>query len=352
MFFLKKTKKLLKKIHKIIDAKSIVPKDKFSYKNFGVINHLEKSVPYKSNLGRNELIKQLINVYGINVEYPLELKNNIKGIKTYKDKIKYNGIFFDNSYFESYDGLKIPIYVLYPPNFDPKRKYPTIIIFSGHGSSIQAAFEESSYQHGAGSALAKKGFLVYVMENRGMGSISYLGSHLRIDGIARITGGSWYGEIITDGFWLIENVFNVEFVDKTRIGTAGVSSGGALSMIIAAIDERISAAYIQGYLGTFRKTFGTRANHCLCNHINGILNVCEMADIASLIAPRPALFVNGTNDTFYYLDAKNEYNKIYSTYKNKNVEAKLNFMAPEGVGHEFSINIAVKWFFEQFIENR
>ncbi|MFX1392823.1 MAG: alpha/beta hydrolase family protein [Promethearchaeota archaeon] len=340
-----KIKKLSKKIYKLTKPKKIVPKNKFSENNFGIISRLQNINPISD---REKLKNQLINIYGIQLELPLKIKDQTRGIKTNQSKINYYGILYDKSSFISYDGLEIPIYVIYPPNFESNKKYPTIIIFSGHGSAKQAAFEENSYQHGAGIALSKRGFLVYVMENRGMGELSYLGNHLRIDAVARIIGGTWYGEIITDALWLVENLYHQSYVDINKIGTAGVSTGGAVSLIVTALDNKISAAYIQGYLGSFKKTFGIRANHCLCGHIPGILKICDMSDIASLIAPRPLMFVNGTADIFYYIDAKEEFRKILPIYKKLGGEEKLKLKTPEGIGHEFSIDIAINWFTEQF----
>ena len=148
--------------------------------------------------------------------------------------------------------IEIPLICISLPNFDSKNKCPTIIIFSGHGSAKQVAFEENSYQRGAGLALAKRGFLLYIMENRGMGELSHLGNHLRIDAVARIIGGTWYGEVITDALYLVENVVHESNIDHNRIGTTGISTGGALSLIVTALDNRISAAYVQGYLGSFK----------------------------------------------------------------------------------------------------
>ena len=181
-----------------------------------------------------------------------------------------------------------------------------------------------------------------------MGKLSYLGNHLRIDAVARITGGTWYGEIITDALWLIENLYNEPNVNKSLIGTAGVSTGGAISMIVASLDERISAAYVQGFLGSFKKTFGTRGSHCLCGHIPNLLELGDMSDIASLITPRPVLFVNGRKDSFFTQDAENAFKKIQSFYKKYGVVNNVRFMRPEGIGHEFTVSIAKKWFYDVF----
>ena len=343
-----KLKVLSKKILFLLETKTIEPKDKFSMKNFGIIKRLDNIQPSISIVDKNEFIKKLLKIFGIQVEYPFNLKSKIQGIKSINKNLNYSGVLFDESYFISYDNLKIPIYILYPPNFDIDGKYPTIVLFSGHGSAKQVAFEVNSYQHACGSILAKNGFLVYIMENRGMGKLSYLGNHLRIDAVARIIGGTWYGEILTDALWLIENLHNEPNVDEACIGTAGVSTGGAISMIIASLDERIAAAYVQGFLGSYKKTFGTRGSHCLCGHIPNILDLGDMSDIASLIAPRPVLFVNGTKDSFYTKDADMAFEKIKKYYKNLKAEQNSKFIGPEGIKHEFSVDIALKWFNEKF----
>ena len=346
-----KIKKLIKKFIRIIEPKVLIPKDEFSKENYGIISRLEIIHPIEPITNKNDFKKRIIGLFGIQTNFPFNLEKSIEGIKTIKANIKHSSISYDESYFKSYDGLEIPIYVIYPPNFNTKKKYPCILIFSGHGSSKQVAFDEGSYQQAAGTAIAQEGFLVYVMENRGMGKLSHLGNHLRIDAVARVSGGSWYGEIMTDALWLIEKIHLESIVDIKRIGTAGVSTGGAISMIISAIDTRIAVSYVQGFLGSFRKTFGIRGGHCLCGHIPSILKLGDMSDIASLIAPRPVLFVNGTTDNFYYLDASEEFNKILATYKKLGVEDRSRFLTPKGVGHEFTAKIAINWFTQWFIDN-
>ncbi len=337
---------IIKQFLKLFKPKIIIPINKFSPKNKGIIKRLEN--PTKLFSDQNEFIKNVISTLGIQVDFPLNLEGLVDGIKITQSKINFNKVIYDSAYFTSYDDVKIPIYKIYPPNFDETKRYPSIIIFSGHGSAHQVAFDATSYQNASGSVLSKHGFLVYVMENRGMGRMSYLGNHLRIDAVARLTGGSWYGEIITDALWLIENLHLESNVVPHRIFTAGVSTGGALSMISAALDKRIASAFVQGFLGSYKNTFGIRGSHCLCGHITGILKIGDMADIASLIAPRPVLFVNGTSDSFYYTDANSEFNKVLNYYKKFGVEKYARFIAPEGIGHIFSVDLAAKWFSEQF----
>ncbi len=100
--------------------------------------------------------------------------------------------------FNGCDEVEIPFYELLPPGFDNHKRYPVVIMFSGHGDMEQVAHEKWTFQKGAWLSLAKEGFVVYTMKNRGMGMLSDLGNHLKIHAVARLTGGSWYGELTTE----------------------------------------------------------------------------------------------------------------------------------------------------------
>jgi len=329
-----------------VEVVSLLP-----HQNYGIINALDIIPEYSWNLNKDLIIfkdqlrPKLVETFGISIS---RLNKESKISLDILDIVEKDNIKYQRLYMGSYDGLKIPVIQFFPPKFNIKKSYPVIIVFSGHGSYNQVNFEKDSYQHAAALELAKEGYIVFTMENRGMGELSYLGDHLRIDAVARLTGGSWYGEIITDGLFLLETVYNLEYVDKSRIGVAGVSTGGGLSLFTAALDERIKAVYDQGYFGSYRTTFGTRANHCLCNNISGILNIADLNDIAGLIAPRDLLIVNGDKDHFFSSDAKKEFGKLKKIYTICNSEKNVDFKEPQGIGHEFSINIAIAFFNKVF----
>jgi len=317
--------------------------DEFHQGNYGIIQRLNAK---EDNLFINDksvLREQLINAFGI---YYDTCKD--KGLlKTYVNISEYDtlkNIVYKKGTFSSYDGVNIPFYEFFPGDFNPSNQYPVLLIFSGHGSMSQLVSIEDSYQKAAALNFAKEGFVVFTMENRGMGELSYLGDHLRIDAVARLIGGSWYGEIITDGIYLLDYAHNLPYVDKQRIGVGGVSTGGALSMFVSAIDNRISATYVQGYFGSYRTTFGTRANHCVCNNIAGILKIVDLGDICLLIVPRSLTIINGEEDTFYWQDAEREFSVIKKAYEEVNSGENVSFRHPQGVGHEFSVDIASEYF--------
>lgn len=318
--------------------------DLFPKGNLGIIQDLavaESAPELERSVSDTNFRKQLIEVLGIH--FDPENPPQIILSKT-SENIEQDGLAITKRAFLSYDGVEIPFYQIVPSGFVETARHPAIIMYSGHGSVGQLVFEKNSYQHAGALELARNGFIVFAMENRGMGELSHLGDHLRIDAVARLTDGSWYGEITTDALYLFHFAYQQHFVEKGKIGVGGVSTGGALSLFVSALEKRVSAAYVQGYLGSFATTFGTRANHHICNNLAGIFKVGDLHHIAARVAPRPQLFVNGTRDTFFWQDAENAFQHIRNKYAELDVADRVEFMKPSGVAHELSPQLAVEFF--------
>jgi len=296
---------------------------------------------HKGPLTSNELVR----VFGITVP-----KVDFKVRYTEESTRVVEGVVCVEGAFTSYDGVDIPYYQLLPVDFRPEtRDYSVVILYSGHGNMDQIAFDHESYQKGLGLTLAQHGFMVFTMENRGMGKLTNLGDHNRLDAIARLTGGSWYGEITSDALYLLQMVTQHSYVSK-RVGAGGVSTGGALSLLVGAINRRVIASYVQGYLGSYRTTFGTHSSHDLCNNISGILNHFDMSDVATMIFPRHVMFVNGEYDTFSADDARKAFRQIQTRYSQGGYPSRTQFRVPKNTGHEISTDIALKFFMETLKE--
>ena len=130
----------------------------------------------------------------------------------------------------------------------------------------------------------------------------------------------------------------------SSIGAGGVSTGGALTMIAAALVPTIEGAFVQGYLGSYATTFGYWANHYTCNNIAGIATKFDMSDVASLTFPRKAMYVNGTKDGFCHVEASKRFDKIEKRYFSAGGRDDVSFLAPVGFGHEISGEIALDFF--------
>jgi len=88
-------------------------------------------------------------------------------------------------------------------------------------------------------------------------------------------------------------------VEPSRVAVAGLSYGGTLSLLLAAIDERIAAAVVSGYLSSWRAAHSVPWNMCGSQVMPGQLGRIEHLDVASLVAPRPLLVESGTEDPLF-----------------------------------------------------
>jgi dienelactone hydrolase len=89
-------------------------------------------------------------------------------------------------------------------------------------------------------------------------------------------------------------------VNPTQLVTMGISGGGLTSLFCGALDQRVSACVVSGYLNTFEDSV-LSVFHCVDNYAPGLFTLCEMEDIAALVAPRPLYAENGDADPIFPL---------------------------------------------------
>lgn len=80
-----------------------------------------------------------------------------------------------------------------------------------------------------------------------------------------------------------------------QIGCGGFSGGGQYAMWLAALDERIGAAVVSGYVHGYYDSI-LECHLCPCNYAPDLWRLGDISDICSLIAPRPLFVENGTED--------------------------------------------------------
>jgi hypothetical protein len=88
-----------------------------------------------------------------------------------------------------------------------------------------------------------------------------------------------------------------------RIGAAGLSYGGTMTLLLAAWDSRVAAAVVSGYLSSWADAHKVPWNMCGSQVLPGMLGQLEHVDIGALVAPRPLLVETGTKDDIFPLTA-------------------------------------------------
>ncbi len=112
-------------------------------------------------------------------------------------------------------GAKVAGWIVKPPNFNARRKYPLVVLIHG---GPQGAWNDNWGYRWNPQIYANNGYVVFMPNPRG--STGY-GQKF----VAEISG-DWGGKVFTDISNGVAMAANLPYVDKTRIGAAGASYGG------------------------------------------------------------------------------------------------------------------------------
>ena len=134
-------------------------------------------------------------------------------------------------------------------------------------------------------------------------------------GAALLLGQTMIGWRVYDVMRTIDWIETRKELDAKRVGCMGISGGGTCTTFSAALEPRIKAAMISGYLNTFRDCI-LSLSHCIDNYVPGILNWAEMYDVAGLIAPRPLFVESGEKDNIFPIAAsRDSFERVKKVYE-------------------------------------
>ena len=145
--------------------------------------------------------------------------------------------------------------------------------------------------------------------------------------------------------WSIDLLQSRAEVDTERIGCAGLSYGGRMTMMVSAIDQRIKVAAVSGALNLLQERMTLR-HSCGSQIIPGLLKYGDYSEIGSLIAPRPCVWETGSTDGLIVPKWDEVFrSRLRSAYESLGAADKLHFDRFEG-GHSWSGRIAYSLFDE------
>jgi dipeptidyl aminopeptidase/acylaminoacyl peptidase len=113
------------------------------------------------------------------------------------------------------DGKEILTWVIYPPDFDPNKKYPALLYCQGGPQSTVSQFFSYRWNF---QLMAANGYIVVAPNRRGLPSF---GTEWN-----RQISGDWGGQAMRDLLSSIDDVSKEPFVDKNKLGAVGASFGG------------------------------------------------------------------------------------------------------------------------------
>jgi dienelactone hydrolase len=205
----------------------------------------------------------------------------------------------------------LPLYLLLPPR--KAAKAAGMLALHGHGNfgyhpvagrddlkGVAEAIKGSNYDYGR--QLVRRGYVVAVPCLTPFGPrLGNREAYRKQDPCAitfirlQLLGKLLIAENLRDCLWALELLARHPRVDAGRLGCAGLSYGGRMAMLTAALEPRVRVAVVSGALNVMQERV---AGHYSCGAqvIPGLLNYGDVPEIGALIAPRLAIWEAGTRD--------------------------------------------------------
>ncbi|HRF85447.1 MAG TPA: S9 family peptidase [Alloprevotella sp.] len=152
--------------------------------------------------------------------YHIQLKKNKYQIDqlTFENKDFYDQITMGEvkeRWVKTVDGKQELCWVIYPPHFDPSRKYPTLLFCEGGPQSPVSQFWSYRWNF---QVMAAQGYIIIAPNRRGLPGFG-------MEWLEEISG-DYSGLCMQDYLSAIDDICKEAYVDKEHLGAVGASFGG------------------------------------------------------------------------------------------------------------------------------
>ncbi|MBL7043857.1 MAG: acetylxylan esterase [Pirellulaceae bacterium] len=256
----------------------------------------------------------------------------------------------------------VPVYLLIPRKLATGQRVPGVLCIHGHGSygndpvagrtdleGVPKDIERFKYDYGL--QFVRRGYVVaapcMIPFGRRVDRPSYGGNDPCAVTFVRMQAMGQLPIVanLRDLRWSIDLLQSRPEVDAERIGCAGLSYGGRMTMMASAIDQRIKVAAVSGALNLLQERMTLR-HSCGSQMIPGLLKYGDYSEIGSLIAPRPCVWETGSTDALIVPKWDEVFrSRLRRAYASLEAADKLHFDKFEG-GHSWSGRIAYPLFDE------
>ena len=245
--------------------------------------------------------------------------------------------------------FRVPAYVLIPKRRNGPA--PAIVDLHSHGGMFifgkekvvdlgqnhpaMTAYHEQNYDgRPTATALVRRGYVVITIDAFGFGErrvildadrkygtdrskytlddIKHLNQVCRakeatlVKGLT-LAGATWPGIVAWDDMRTVDDLVSRPDVDPKRIGCIGISMGGYRAIYLSALDERIRAGCVVGFMSSVRPMIRAHLDtHSWVHFLPGLHQYLDLPDVASLTAPRSLLVQQCAQDRLFPLAAMKE----------------------------------------------
>lgn len=235
--------------------KKIKASAKVFYKPLTTGDHNYKSLSQRKNLliGTRQDMNHASEIYQLNLNDGSQQKLSTVNDKVYsviqKSKIEKRWV-------KTTDGKEMLTWVIYPPDFDPNKKYPALLYCQGGPQSAVSQFYSFRWNF---QVMAAQGYVVIAPNRRGLPSFGKeWNAEISLD---------WGGQPIRDYISAVDSIVQEPFIDNARVGAVGASYGGFSVFYLAGVHEgRFNAFISHDGVFDFESMYGTTEELFFADH--------------------------------------------------------------------------------------
>jgi dipeptidyl aminopeptidase/acylaminoacyl peptidase len=165
----------------------------------------------------------------------------------------------ERRYVTTTDNKKMLVWVIYPPDFDPAKKYPTLLYCQGGPQSPLSQFYSFRWNF---QVMSAQGYIIVAPNRRGMPGHG-------VEWNAAISK-DYGGQPMRDYLSAIDEVAKEKYVDKDRLGCIGASFGGYSVFYLAGNhDKRFKSFIAHDGIFNMASMYGTTEELFFNNWDNG-----------------------------------------------------------------------------------
>lgn len=223
------------------------------------------------------------------------------------------------------DGKQMGVWVVYPPNFDPNKKYPTLLYCQGGPQSALSQFYSFRWNF---QLMAANGYIVVAPNRRGMPGWG-------VEWNSAISK-DWGGQPMRDYLSAIDAIAEENYVDKNRLGCVGASYGGYSVFMLAGMhNNRFKSFITHDGLFDLKSWYGTTEELWFANwDIGG--NYWQKNQPSSYQSFNPSNFVDKWNTPIMIIQGGIDYRvpieqglEAFQAAQLKGIKSKLLYLPNE-----------------------
>ncbi len=198
-------------------------------KNFRQITSGDHDVTDMLGESGNDMVVSRTDMNHANEVYKVDLKTGDFTQLTFTNKKAYDNIHMgkiEKRWVKTTDNKKELVWVIYPPDFDSTKKYPSLLYCQGGPQSTVSQFYSFRWNF---QLMAANGYIIVAPCRRGMPGFGTAWN-------AEISR-DWGGQPMRDYLSAIDSISKLPYVDVNRRGAVGASYGGYSIFFLAGIHD-------------------------------------------------------------------------------------------------------------------